>query len=106
MTNQVAVNDPKLNAAVPYYGSAPAAADVPKIKAPILAHYASDDERINAGIPVFEEALKKAGIEYKLYSYPNTKHAFNNDTNPERYNAEAAKLAWERTVAFFKEKLK
>jgi carboxymethylenebutenolidase len=105
MTNQVAVNDPKLNAAVPYYGSAPAAADVPKIKAPILAHYASDDERINAGIPVFEEALKKAGIEYKLYSYPNTKHAFNNDTNPERYNAEAAKLAWERTVAFFKEKL-
>lgn len=106
MTNQVAVNDPKLNAAVPYYGSVPAAEDVPKIKAPVLAHYASDDERINAGIQGFEDALKKAGIEYQLYTYPNTKHAFNNDTNAERYNAEAAKLAWVRTVAFFKEKLK
>jgi carboxymethylenebutenolidase len=106
MTNQVAVNAPTLNAAVPYYGRVPAAEDVARIKAPIMAHYAGDDPRINEGIPAFEEALKKAGIEYKIFVYEGTKHAFNNDTNPERYNEEAAKLAWERTISFFKEKLK
>lgn len=106
MTNQVAVNAPSLDAAVPYYGSTPATEDIPKIKAPILAHYAENDERINSGIPAFEEALKKAGIEYKIYVYEGTQHAFNNDTNPERYNEQAAKLAWSRTVQFFKEKLK
>lgn len=106
MTNQVAVNDPTLDAAVPYYGMQPAPEDVPKIKAPILAHYAGDDERINKGIPAFEEALKKAGKEYKIYMYEGAKHGFNNDSAPERYNEQAAKLAWERTVAFFKEKLK
>jgi len=105
MTNQVAVNDPKLNAAVPYYGMQPTPEDVAKIKAPVLAHYAGNDDRIDAGIKDFEAALKKAGIEYQIFIYPNTQHAFNNDTNPERYNAEAAKLAWGRTVAFFKEKL-
>jgi len=106
MTNQVAVNSPDLNAAVPYYGTTPAAEDVQKIKAPIMAHYAGNDERINAGIPAFEEALKKYGKEYQIFIYPGANHAFNNDSNPERYNAEAAKLAWGRTVAFFKEKLK
>ncbi len=106
MTNQVAVNEPELDAAVPYYGTTPASEDVPKIKAPILAHYAGDDARINEGIPAFEEALKKAGKEYQIFIYEGAKHAFNNDSNPERYNAEAAKLAWERTIAFFKEKLK
>ena len=105
MTNQVAVNSPDLNAAVPYYGSQPEAADVAKIKAPIVAHYGGTDERINAGIPAFEEALKKAGIEYKIYVYDGAGHAFNNDTSPDRYNEEAAKLAWERTIAFFKKKL-
>jgi carboxymethylenebutenolidase len=105
MTNQVAVNSPDLNAAVPYYGSQPSAEDVAKIKAPVMAHYAENDERINAGIPAFEEALKKAGIEYHIFSYPGTGHAFNNDTNPTRYNGQAAKLAWKRTVDFFKEKL-
>ena len=105
MTNQVAVNSPDLNAAVPYYGSQPEAADVPKIKAPIVAHYGETDERINAGIPAFEEALKKAGIEYQIYVYDGAGHAFNNDTSPDRYNEEAAKLAWERTIAFFKKKL-
>lgn len=105
MTNQVAVNSPDLNAAVPYYGSQPKLEDVAKIKAPILAHYAGDDERINQGIPAFEEALKEAGIEYKIYIYDGAKHAFNNDSNPERYHPEAAKLAWKRTIAFFKEKL-
>lgn len=106
MTNQVAVNEPGLDAAVPYYGRTPASEDVPKIKAPILAHFAGDDARINDGIPAFEEALKKAGKEYRIFVYEGAKHAFNNDSNPERYDAEAAKLAWERTIAFFKEKLK
>jgi carboxymethylenebutenolidase len=106
MTNQVAVNAPDLDAAVPYYGSQPKEADVEKIKAPIMAHYAGNDERINAGIPAFEEALKKYKKEYQIFMYPGASHAFNNDSNPERYNAEAAKLAWGRTVGFFKEKLK
>lgn len=106
MTNRVAVNAPGLDASVPYYGSQPDAADVAKIKAPIMAHYAGDDERINVGIPAFEEALKKAGIEYQLFIYEGAKHAFNNDSNPERYHEAAAKLAWGRTIAFFSEKLK
>ena len=106
MTNQVAVNAPDLDAAVPYYGMQPKAEDVPKIKAPLLLHYAGNDERIDAGIPEFEAALKKAKIEYHLYMYEGAQHAFNNDTNPERYNKAAAELAWKRTIAFFKEKLK
>ncbi|MBN1481903.1 dienelactone hydrolase family protein [candidate division KSB1 bacterium] len=106
MTNQVAVHAPDLVAAVPYYGRQPEVEDVPKIKASILAHYAGDDERINAGIPAFEKALKEAGIEYTVYIYEGAKHAFNNDANPERYHKEAAELAWQRTIAFFKDKLK
>jgi carboxymethylenebutenolidase len=106
MTNQVAVNAPDLNAAVPYYGMQPTAEDVAKIKAPLMAHYAGNDQRIDAGIPAFEEALKKAGVQYQIFIYPGTEHAFNNDTNPTRYNEQAAKLAWKRTVDFFKEKLK
>lgn len=105
MTNQVAVNAPDLNAAAPYYGSTPAPEDVPKIKAPVMAHYAGNDERINAGIPAFEEALKKAGIEYQIFIYEGTEHGFNNDTNTDRYNKEAADLAWGRTVKFFREKM-
>jgi len=106
MTNSVAVNSKDLDAAVPYYGIQPKMEDAVKIKAPILAHYAGDDERINKGIEDFEKALKAAGIEYQIFRYPGTQHAFNNDTNKERYNAEAAKLGWSRTIAFFKEKLK
>ena len=106
MTNQVAVNAPDLDAGVPYYGMQPKTEDVPNIKAPLLLHYAGNDERINKGIPEFEAALKAAKIEYHLYMYEGTQHAFNNDTNPERYNKEAADLAWKRTIAFFKEKLK
>jgi carboxymethylenebutenolidase len=106
MTNQVAVNSPELDAAAPYYGRQPSAEDVAKIKAPVMAHYAENDQGINAGIAAFEEALKKNNKEYKIFSYPGTGHGFNNDTNTTRYNAEAAKLAWDRTVAFFKEKLK
>ena len=106
MTNNVAVITPDLDAAVPYYGGQPKAEDVPKIKAPMLLHYAGNDERINAGIPAFEAALKEAKIEYQLYMYEGAAHAFNNDSNPERYNKEAADLAWGRTIEFFKEKLK
>jgi len=106
MTNRVAVESPDLKAAVPYYGSQPKDEDVPKIKAKVLAHYAGDDERINKGIAAFEEAMKKAGIAYQIFTYEGTKHAFNNDSNPERYNEKAAKLAWERTIAFFKKELK
>ncbi len=106
MTNQVAVNCENLDAAAPYYGSVPKTEDVPKIKAPILAHYAENDERINAGIPAFEEALKANNKKYQIYTYPGTGHAFNNDSNPERYNEEQAKIAWKRTVDFFKENLK
>ena len=106
MTNQVAVNAPDLNAAVPYYGRQPVEEDVAKIKAPIMAHYAGNDEGINAGIPAFEEALKKYNKEYTIFMYEGAGHAFNNDSNPERYNEQAAKLAWGRTIGFFKEKLK
>ncbi len=106
MTNQVAVHAPSLDAAVPYYGSQPAKEDVARIKAPLMAHYAENDERINAGIEKFEQALKENNLEYQIFIYPGTGHGFNNDTNPGRFNAEAAKLAWERSVAFFREKLK
>jgi carboxymethylenebutenolidase len=106
MTNQVAVNAPDLDAAVPYYGRQPVAEDVAKIKAPIMAHYAGNDQGINAGIAAFEEALKKNNKEYQIFMYEGASHAFNNDSNAERYNEAAAKLAWGRTIGFFKAKLK
>jgi len=105
MSNQVAVNWPELKAAAPYYGGQPDSKDVPKIKAAMLLHYAGDDQRINQGIPAYEEALKKASVEYTLHIYEGAQHAFNNDTNESRYNKEAAQLAWKRTIDFFKEKL-
>lgn len=105
VTNQVAVHAQGLAAAVPFYGSQPAPEDVPKIKAAVLAHYAENDERINAGIPAFKEALEKAGIEHEIHMYPGTGHAFFNDTGA-RYDPEAAELAWKRTLAFFEKKLK
>ncbi len=105
MTNQVAVNCPDLDAAVPYYGMQPSAEDVAKIKAPIMAHYGANDPRIDEGIPAFEAALKKYKKEYQIFIYEGAGHAFNNDSNPDRYNEKAAKLAWSRTIAFFKEKL-
>lgn len=104
MANQVAVHSPDLKAAVPFYGMQPASEDVPKIKASLLLHYAGLDERINKGIPAYEEALKKASVDYRIHVYEGAAHAFFNDTGP-RYNAEAAELAWERTVAFLKQKL-
>jgi len=106
MANLLAVNDSKLQAAVAYYGSQPDVADVPKIKASLMLHYAGLDERINAGIPAYEEALKQNGIGYQLFIYDGVNHAFNNNTSPTRYNEAAAKLAWGRTIDFFKKKLK
>jgi carboxymethylenebutenolidase len=105
VTNQVAVNSADLAAAVPFYGRQPAAEDVPKIKASLLLHYGSLDERINKGIPAFEAALKKASKDYKICIYEGAGHAFFNDTSS-RYDKEAAQLAFKRTIAFFKEKLK
>jgi carboxymethylenebutenolidase len=105
MTNQVAVNSPDVQAAVPFYGRQPAPEDVSRIKASLLIHYAGDDERINAGIPEFEAALKEAPVDYEIFMYERAKHAFFNDTSP-RYHEGASELAWERTIAFFKEKLK
>jgi carboxymethylenebutenolidase len=106
MANQLAVHVPELKAAVAFYGRQPDAADVPKIKAAVQLHYGALDERINAGIPAYEEALKKAGTKYEVYIYEGANHAFNNDTAPTRYNATAAKLAWERTLKFFGDRLK
>ncbi|MBI4764305.1 MAG: dienelactone hydrolase family protein [Deltaproteobacteria bacterium] len=105
MANQMAVNSPDVSAVVPYYGKQPTPEDVPKIKGALLIHYAGIDQWINGGIPAFEAALKKAGVDYKQYIYEGAQHAFNNDTSA-RYHKEAALLAWQRTGAFFKEKLK
>jgi carboxymethylenebutenolidase len=98
--NALAAADPKLAAAVAYYGRQVPAADVPGISAPLLLHYAARDERINAGIAEFEAALKTNGKTYELYMYEGVDHAFNNDTNAARYNKDAADFAWSRTVAF------
>ena len=105
MANQMAVNSADMKAAVAFYGSQPAAEDVSKIKGAVMLHYAGLDERINKGIPEYEKALKENNIDHKLYVYKDVNHAFHNDTNKARYDAEAAKLAWTRTIDFFKEKL-
>jgi carboxymethylenebutenolidase len=106
MANSLAVNVPSLKAAVAFYGRQPEAADVPRIKAAIQLHYGGLDERINAGIPAYEEALKKNNIHYEQYIYDGANHAFHNDTAPTRYNEAAAKLAWQRTMDFFAKYLK
>ena len=93
-----------LQAGVPFYGPAADTASVPKIKAPLLIQLAESDPRVNESYPAFEEALKKAGVRYELHFYPGTQHGFHNNSTP-RYNEGAAKLAWERTLAFFKKSL-
>jgi len=103
--NTFAVRLPDLAAAVPFYGGQPNPADVAKIKAPLLIHYAALDERTNAGWPAYEAALKANGVKYQMYMYPGTNHGFHNDTTP-RYDEAAAKLAWSRTVAFFNANLR
>ena len=96
---------PDLSAAVPFYGNQPTAEDTAKIKAPLLIHYAENDDRINAGWPAYETALKANNVSYEMFNYPGTQHGFNNDTTP-RYDQAAAKLAWQRTVDFFNKELR
>ncbi|SFU51723.1 carboxymethylenebutenolidase [Polaromonas sp. YR568] len=105
MTHTLTTRLPELNAAVPFYGNQPAVEDAAKVKTPLLIHFAAVDERINASWPAYEAALKAAGVNYTAYQYPGTQHGFNNDTTP-RYDATAAKLAWERTLAFFNRQLR
>ncbi len=104
ISNMLAVRVPDLLAAVPFYGGQPAAEDVPNIKAALQLHYGGLDQRINAGWPAYEEALKAAGVRYEAHIYEGANHGFNNDTTP-RYDEAAAALAWERTLAFFAEHL-
>ncbi|WP_181303992.1 dienelactone hydrolase family protein [Rufibacter sp. XAAS-G3-1] len=106
LVGQLAVHSPELDAAVAYYGRQPEAADVAKIKAEMLLHYGGLDERVNAGIPAFEQALEAAKVKYHLYVYEGANHAFSNNTSPARYNEAAASLAWQRTLGLFGRKLK
>jgi carboxymethylenebutenolidase len=105
ISNKMAVHIPDLKAAVPFYGGQPLTEEVPEIKAPLLLHFAGLDKRVNAGWPDYEAALKENKKEYTAYMYPEVNHGFHNDTTP-RYDEESAKLAWQRTIDFFKEKLK
>jgi carboxymethylenebutenolidase len=105
IANMLATRVPDLRAAVPFYGNQPKAEDVPKIKSPLLIHYAEKDDRINAGGPAYEAALKASKVPYETFTYPGTQHGFNNDTTP-RYDKDAATLAWKRTVEFFSKHLR
>jgi len=106
VVNQLAVRlGSDLNAGVAYYGRQPGAADVPKIQAPLMLHYAGNDQGVDAGIPAYEDALKANNKKYELFKYEGTQHGFHNDTTP-RYDANAAKLSWDRSLAFFKKNLK
>ena len=105
IVNVMAVRIPDLAAAVPFYGNQPSAADTARIKAPLLIHYAANDERINTGWPAWEAALKANGVRYQMHTYPGTNHAFHNDTTP-RYDEAAARLSWSRTIAFLNENLR
>ncbi len=105
MAHLLSTRLPELNAAVSFYGNHPAAEEAAKVKAPLQIHFAGIDERINAAWPVYEAALKAAGVTYTAYTYPGTQHGFNNDTTP-RFDAANAQLAWERTLAFFNKTLR
>lgn len=105
IVHMLSTNLPDLNAAVAFYGNHPAAADAAKVKAPLLIHFAGVDERINTAWPTYEAALKAASVRYTAHTYAGTQHGFNNDTTP-RFDTAAAKLAWDRTMAFFKQHLK
>lgn len=106
VVNAMAARMPDLAAVVSFYGMQPSAADTARIKAPLLLHYAALDDRINAGWPAFEAALKSSGAKYQVHMYPGTHHSFYNDTTPPRFDEAAAKLAWSRTIAFLDETLK
>ncbi len=105
MANILATRVPKLAAAVPFYGTSPAPEEAAKIKAPLLLHFAENDARVNTSFPPYEAALKANKVHYQAFTYPGTQHGFNNDTTP-RYNPEAAKLAWTRTLEFFNKYLR
>ena len=105
ISNMMAVRVPELMAAVPFYGGQPSAEEVPAIKAPLLLHFAGNDQRVNAGWPDYEAALKEHNKEFTAHMYPDVNHGFHNDSTG-RYDKESAKLAWDRTISFFKEKLK
>ena len=105
IANLLATRVPDLDAAVPFYGAAPATDEVARIKAPLLIQFAENDERVNAAWPAYEAALKANGVKYQAYVYPGTQHGFNNDTTP-RYDEAAAKLAWQRTTDFFDKQLR
>jgi carboxymethylenebutenolidase len=105
MAHYLATRVPELAAAVPFYGPAPAPSEAPKVKTPLLVHFAANDARVNNAWPPYEAALKEQKIPYEAFTYPGTQHGFNNDTTP-RYDAEAAKLAWTRTLDFFRKHLK
>jgi carboxymethylenebutenolidase len=105
VANMLAVRLPELGAAVPFYGTQPGAEEVPAIAAPLMLHFAEIDERVNAGWPAYEQALKKYKKKYKAYFYQGVNHGFHNDTTP-RYDAQAAELAWGRTVKFLRKNLK
>jgi carboxymethylenebutenolidase len=105
MVNYLATQLPDLAAGVPFYGAQPSAEEAARIKAPLLIHYAGADERINAGWPAYEAALKSAGVSYSAFTYEGVQHGFNNDTTP-RFDEAAAKLAWSRTVSFFNQHLR
>jgi len=106
MVNDLAVNDPKLKAAVSYYGRQAKAEDTAKIKASLMLHYGGLDTRINVGIPAFEAALIANKVKHQIFIYPEVNHAFNNDSSPTRYNEAAAKIAWERTLNLLAKKIK
>jgi carboxymethylenebutenolidase len=105
ISNMMAVRLPDLSAAVPFYGGQPAAEDVPSIQAPLMLHFAGLDERVNAGWPAYAAALMEHQKEYTVHFYPDKRHGFHNDTTP-RYDEEAAKLAWQRTLDFFDSELR
>jgi carboxymethylenebutenolidase len=105
VVNNLAVTAPSLDAAVAFYGRQPPLAEVPKIRARVMLHYASNDPGINAGMAAYESALKAAGVRYEQHVYAGAEHAFHNDTSAARYDKEAAELAWSRTIAFLKSAL-
>jgi len=105
MANRLAVADPHLDAAVAYYGGQPEAAGAADIEAALLLHYAERDERVNRGIDAWRAALESAEVEHQIHVYEGAQHAFNNDANAARYDADAARLAWRRTIAFLNDKL-
>jgi carboxymethylenebutenolidase len=105
MSGRLAVNSGELTAAVVFYGMPPAADEAARVRVPIMMHYAGRDERINAAVPAFEAALRASGARFEMHLYPDVDHAFHNDTNAARYNADAAQLAWRRTVEFLTREL-